>query len=392
MAATKTNDALRALMAAALALPGMAQAADPDVRSENISLSYNRGQYSENNKRMDIDVDQVSLTAPIGDRYEIKLNALRDVTSGASPFSNRLVNGKPVMILATAASIREERKVVDLSGAYYGDNFKADINVGRSTENDYRANFISGGYRRYLNDKSTTVSVGLAYSDDTVWEKYYPLAQGSAPSVYRDRRKHDIVVGVSQILDADSVAQLSLSHGYAYGYLNDQYRRAMVWNGRFPTFILDSRPDNHTQWSALARYSRYLAPIRSALHLDYRFVRDSWSANSHALEAKLRSDLGGGWTVSPGLRYFTQKNAAFYDLYFTKVPDNKLASNDYRLAAFGAISPKLEVSKSFKNGLAVRLSGENYLRKYKYRAHQGRGDKLDDYKARLLSLSVEGGF
>jgi hypothetical protein len=387
------TDALTVLMAAALALPGMAAAAsDPNVRNDRIVLSYNHAAYREDHRRMDVDVDQLSITVPIADHFEVRLNTLRDITSGASPFANRLVNGKPVMVLSTAASIREQRNVVDVTGAYYGSEFYGDINVGKSVENDYVAKFLSANYRHAFNDKATTVSVGASYSDDTVWEKYYPRVAGATPSVYRGRHKHDLIVGVSQILDANSVAQLSLSHGYSYGHLNDQYRRVMVLRGAVPTFQGDTRPGDHTQWIALARFSHYFAGIRSALHLDYRVAKDSWAADSHTADAKLRTELGNGWTIAPGLRYYTQKSADFYGLSFTQMPADKLASSDYRLAAFGAISPKLEVVKSFRNGLAFRLSYESYMRKYDYRAQAGRGDSLDDYKARLISMSVEGAF
>ncbi|CAN7376129.1 DUF3570 domain-containing protein [Pseudoduganella sp. LjRoot289] len=394
MAATKhnnkPNEALTVLMAAALALPGMsAQAADANVRNDSVVLSYNHGDYAESNKRMDARVDQVSVTVPLGDRYEVKLNTIRDVVSGASPFSNRVVAGKPVMILATAASIREKREVMDASVGYYGDDYYAGVNVGRSIENDYDAHFISASYRRGFNDKNTTVSVGAAFSSDEVWEKYYPLVANAKPSVYRDRHKHDLMVGVSQILDENSVAQLVLSHGYTYGYLNEQYRRAVIQTAKGPVFVADARPQDHTQWTALARYSHYFAAINSALHLDYRFGLDSWGADSHTVEGKLRVALGGGWSVAPGLRYYTQKNADFYQTYFTSAPANGLTTVDYRQAAFGALSPKLEVVKTFKNGTQVRASFENYLRNYSYRLSGARGNAIDNYHARLLSVSTD---
>ncbi len=393
MAATKnTSDSLKVLMAAALALPGMAaQAADPNVRNDSIVLSYNHAKYSEDHNRMDIDVDQLSLTVPLGDRYEVKLNTIQDKTSGASPFANRVVSGQPVMILATAASIRDTRRVADLTGAYYGDEFRADVNIGKSIENDYIAKFISTNYSRYLNDKATQVSVGVAYSDDTVWDKWYNIPN-ARPSVYRGRHKHDLVLGLSQVLDKNSVLQVSLAHGYSFGHLGDQYRRATVFNGKVPGFIPDTRPDNRTQWTAVARYSRYFDAINSGLHLDYRYSKDSWDADSHTVEGKLRTSLGGGFFVAPGLRYYTQKHAHFYDLFFSKMPDNKLVSSDYRLSTFGAITPKLELVKTFKNGFLARASFEQYDRKYSLGKSGGRGSKIDDYKARMLSLSVEAGF
>jgi hypothetical protein len=379
-----------ALTAAALALPGLAvQAADANVRNDSVVLSYNHGDYAESNNRMDVRVDQASLTVPVGDRYEVKLNTIRDVVSGASPFSNRMVNGQLVQILSTAASIREQRGVIDAGAGYYGDDYYAGVNLGRSIENDYHAKFISGNYRRSFNDKNTTLSLGAAFSDDVVWEKWYPSVNQGKPSVYRKRQKHDLMAGVSQIVDANSVLQLTLSHGYAYGYLNEQYRRAVVIGPKGPTFVADARPDNHTQWTALVRYSHYFAATHSALHLDYRFGKDSWGADSHTVEGKWRVNVGSGWTVSPGLRYYTQKSADFYQTSFAALPASGFQSVDYRQAAFGALSSKLEVAKSFKNGNVVRASFENYQRKHSLRLTGERGFEGDDYHARLLSVSTD---
>ena len=185
---------------------------------------------------------------------------------------------------------------------------------------------------------------------------------------------------------------MTLSHGHAYGYLNDQYRRAQVVIDGVPSFIADTRPDVHTQVVATGRISHYIERIRSALHMDYRFAHDSWGANSHTLEAKLRIERGSGWSVAPGLRYTTQKSADFYQLFYARMPDNGLVSSDYRLAAFGAISPKLEVVKAFASGITVRASVERYFRRYGYRIGRGRGDAVDDFQARLLSLSIDGAF
>ncbi len=391
----KDNDSLSILTAAALALPGMAAyASDPNVRGDNIALSYYHADYTEEQGRMHVKTDQLSLTAPLGARYEVKLNAIRDVPSGASIFSNTVVNGQ-VMHLLSRATIREQRNVVEITGGYYGDAHYADICIGKSIENDYKANFISTNYRRYFNDKTTTLTLGADFSEDTTWEKFYPRP-GARQSPYNERRKHDLAVGLSQIMDANSVASISISHGYSYGYLGDQYRKPVIVlpNPPFISFgTPDTRPNDHTQWIALARYSHFFAGTQSALHLDYRFALDSWDTDSHTLEAKWRWQFGSGWSIAPGLRYYTQKSAYFYDLYFTRRPDDGFISTDYRLAGFGAVSPKLELIKRFSNTVSLRASVEKYFRKRSYRLSSGsRGDAIDDYNAKLLSVSIDGAF
>jgi hypothetical protein len=391
VATKKTNNNLPALMAAALALPGMgAYAGDPNVRVDSVGYSYNHATYTESDNRMAVKTDQLSLTIPIADRYEIKFNAINDVTTGASPSINLPINGKTVIKVDSAASIRDNRRVFDVSANYYGDAHFAGINIGHSVENDYISNFISGNYRRFFNDKATTLDLGVAVANDSSWEVFYPLNFFSQHVESAPRRKNDLLVGISQIMDANTVLQFSLGYSYSYGALNEHYRAVLL----LPQYVglEDARPDNRTQWTALMRYSHYLAGTQSALHLDYRYAQDSWGADSHTLDGKWRFDVGDGWSLSPGLRYYTQKNAFFYQtLYFAK-PADGYASADYRLAGFGAISPKLEVIKEMKNGVSIRASYENYMRRKSYMTGDARGDAIDDYNAKTLSVSIEGVF
>lgn len=391
MAATNGNPhALSVLLAAALALPGLdAHAADENLRADDYVLTYTHGGYAESGGRMRVRVDAATLTAPIGDRLEVKAGTIRDIVTGASVFSNILVNGKPTQV-KTGASIRDQRDVFTVGAGYYGDDYYAGIDFGHSTENDYIANFVNARYRRNFNDKSTTLLISGGLSRDVVWEKYYPPF--GLPEERQRRRQQDLSVGVTQILDQNSVAQAIVSYSYGSGFLSSQYRRPAVMNGFVPAFLPDSRPDNHTQWTVLARYSRYFASTRSAVHLDYRLGIDSWGANSHMIEGKWRFNLGDGWFVSPGARYYTQKSASFYDVVFTPATAGKHMSSDYRLAGFGAVSPKLEVVKKLDKQFAVVFSYEYYLRKRSYAMSGSRGSDIDDYQSRFLTLSLERAF
>lgn len=413
----KNKDSLSLLMAATMALPGIstAQISDPNERNDKIVLSYTHGQYKEPAggasyvsggrpaqplDRMEVRTDQLSLTVPIYDRYEIKLNTIRDITSGASILTNTSVQGQTVPLLSNA-TIHDQRQVVDITGAYYGDDHYVSVNIGESSENDYKSKFISTNYRHYFNDKSTTLILGASFNDDTTWAKFYPANRFSFPSIYNKRYAHEFLAGVSQILDANSVATVMLGNTYNYGFLNDQYRSATILadNKTFP--VLDSRPDNHSQWTAVGRYSHYFEKTNSALHTEYRYAHDSWGANSHTLDTKWRVDVGHGWTISPGLRYYTQKAADFYSPIFSTLPNPPLVfehtfflvvpgpmSADYRLAGFGVISPKLEVTKLFDMGLLLRASFQKDIRKHKYELFNSTGSSIDDYSSDLFSMSI----
>lgn len=381
MAATKKTDRMAAFISATMALPGIAvQAQDAGVRSDNFSLSYNRASYTESGSRMEVDADQISLTAPIADRFEVKLNAIKDVTSGASP--EYYVQGpdlKPVQVLQSGASIKDERDVVDMTFGYYGDDQYIAANLGTSEEDDYDASFWSLDYRYNFNDKTTTLLLSAARTSDDVWRADVPGIN------INQRTKTDLLVGVNQILDRNSSLQLSLTQSRSSGSLSDPYKRAFI--GDLSADIPESRPNERTQTLLASRYSRYLPGNGSALHVDFRYAFDEWGANSATLEIKWNKKLDDAWMLSPSLRYYTQSNADFYDLYFNTTPADGDFSTDYRLAGFGAISAKLKVSRPITETISFSVMFEHYDRRYFFVLDDSSiGHEVDDYQMNLISL------
>jgi Protein of unknown function (DUF3570) len=370
---------LTALLTAALALPSAAASADDGIRAEDYTLNYSRGRYAESSDRMRVNVDSAAF----------KANLTREIVSGASVFSNVAVNGKATQV-KTGASIREQRDALTIGLAHYGNDTYAGLEVGRSVENDYLASHLNARVRRYYNDKNTILQFGAGVSRDTVWEAEYPPSPAFTERQRRVRR--DASIGLTQVLDRNSVGQIILAHRYSSGFLDSQYRRVAVMNGNAPTFYPDARPNSHRQLTILARYSRFLESPRSAVHLDYRMGVDSWRAHSHTVEGKWRVELGHAWTVSQGLRYYTQKSAYFYNVVFGSVPSNRLMSSDYRLAGFGAIAPRFEVTRQLGERLTVGISYEHYLRRRSLAIPNSRGSSIDDYQSRLLLISIDGVF
>lgn len=371
------------LAAAAAALQGATAAAqDGSLRKESPAVSYQYGRYDEGGPRMHVRVHQIAVSAPVGDRYEVRFGATRDVMSGASVFSYIQAQGQ-TRAIRTSATIHDRRDVAEATAAWYGEYDYVSVNGGRSIENDYEARFVNLAWRREFNEKNTVLSVAAGHSDDITWEKYYPLQVGSVPEVFRHRRSTTLLAGVSQVIDDASVAQLHLGHVRQEGWLDDQYRRPAVMVGFVPTFVAEGRPPRR-QWTALARWSRYVRALDSAVHVDWRYGHDSWGAHSQMVELKWRWDAGRGWIVGPGVRGYAQKAASFYDVHFAQGTPAPRTS-DSRLASFRAVSAKLEVTKAFADGASLRLSLEDYER----RKGSGRGTELDNHRARTLATSLE---
>ena len=439
------SDALTALMGAALALPGISgHAAEAGFRSEKTTISIHHSEFEESGNRMSIEADQFSVSTPIGENFEGKFAAIRDITSGASPVVNFLDGkGNPHQFLETGASIKDQRDIYEASLNYYGEDSLSGIKFGTSTEDDYESTYGSINYQLDLNRKLTSLTFGYGHSDDKVWNSYNPSVLLEEPSIFNTRQKDEFSVGIGQIINRDTTVQFSLTHVKSEGFLSDPYKKTFVVDEALFDFrklnidiaglfrflvdagvikflnesgitklindspavdvgflservlgvIKDNRPSERSQWISLLRFSHYFESTNSALHTDYRYSDDEWGANSHTLEFKWNVGLGKGWQVSPGLRYYTQHSADFYGTYFETIPEDGYVTSDYRLAGFGAISKKLEISKTFGRDITVFLHYEDYDRQYGYEiGDQSTGDELDDYSSEMISMSFDVSF
>lgn len=446
MAATKKpqGTALSALMTAALALPGMsAQAVTGSYRSDEVRANYHRATYDESGERMEVTTEQVTVTAPVGRDLEVQVAIIEDVTSGASPVVNFLdIDGNPRQFLETGASIKDKRDILETSLGYYADNGYGTLKLGHSVEDDYESHYGSASWRWDLFQKRTSFLLGVGLTSDEVWNSYNPDVLLEEPTEYNRRKKKELVLGIGQILNRNTVVQFNVTYAQSDGTLSDPYKKVYVVDEGLVDFrglidlaglfrfavdfgfvealnrtgitrflnesplvdvlevadqVLglkkDNRPDQRKQWIYLLRSSHYFLATNSALHLDYRYSNDSWGADSHTLEAKWNIGFDHGWQLSPGLRYYSQHAADFYDVYFESVPADGYMTVDYRLAGFGALSRKLGISKSFGRNYAVSLDYERYERRYDHElGGASNGSDIDDFEFKMLSFSIDGRF
>jgi hypothetical protein len=120
--------------------------------------------------------------------------------------------------------------------------------------------------------------------------------------------------------------------------------------------------------------------LSAAAKLSYNFFHDDWGINAHTFAGEWRQELGSSWTLTPSVRYYSQSAANFYAPYFVvsgntadvltagssnqqyAALSNSNFSSDQRLAAFGALSGGLTLSKQISRGLNVELGVEYYSR------------------------------
>ncbi len=385
VAVTKST-LLTHLTAAALALPGLLpNAAIAGRVEETYNADFQYGHYSESGQRIDVDIFEATASMPVGKNITAGFNVVRDVITGASPMYNKRDDqGQIVQVLSGASrcgsSICDQRDAVTGNLSYFWDTMSATLSGGYSREHDYTSRYSALNLSFDLNKKLTTVNVGGSVAFDEVQPTYF----NSDCGIKCHKTSQQYLLGISQILDKDSLLVNNMTVSYSRGYLSDPYKlvafyqpdssyvadpnQAGVYQQLDPTNpdnvligsdtttvpmtimgMRDTRPRNKFQWAWLTQYIRHFETLNhAALHADYRFTTDNWGINSHTLELSWHQPIAEDWQLIPRFRYYSQDQADFFRPVFDGDPQQyKHYSSDYRLAGFGALSGGIKISKAF---------------------------------------------
>ncbi|WP_031434389.1 DUF3570 domain-containing protein [Methylomarinum vadi] len=369
MAATK-NDALQALTAAALALPGLFPSADAAAANKP-TADFQYGHYQESDDRISVDIYQGMATLPVNKSLQLQAGWVVDSFSGATPVltmpasvaqaitgasgisgvdgSKIAAAGEQAIQVMTGASTRETRYGVDLGFSYKHDNLTLSASGNRSEEPDYLSHGYHVGADWDFNHKLSTLSLGFGQNFDRIEPTTRPLGE--------DKTDNHFQLGFTQVLDRQSLFRISGNYSHSSGYLSNPYKKVFIQGlasdselqgGGFDNVFYEKRPDKRDQWSLSLGYIHYFSALESALHLDYRYFTDSWDIDSHTFEAVYHQPLAKGWMLIPRLRYYSQNSARFYqDFYSTPRADGNYSS-DYRLAGFGTFSGGLKLSREWQ--------------------------------------------
>lgn len=377
---------LLALSGTALALPGIAAADAPPTQS---TLSYKFSNYQEDDlsrqqvpfgslERYDIDVHQFQLVTPLGRDYSLTIDGNHENMSGASPwFTTPGLDGQPIINMSGASGITDERSELAISGRYYLANGSIGGGIGYSTENDYRARYITLSGQHSFNSAMTTVAVGLSHSDDEVFPSDAELFNRVRNE---NKRSTSALLSISQVLNRFSTFQVALNLTEHSGFLSDPYK------------LRDVRPDNKTQLAVTGAWRYFFDGADAALHSDYRYYHDDFGISSHTLSLAWYQNLPNNWQLAPNVRYYSQSAADFYRNTddFLK-PLTQYQSSDYRLSAYGALSGGLTMLARFSNW-TVSLTAERYRADHSYASFdvQQTGAALVQYTR--LSMGLEFSF
>jgi hypothetical protein len=168
------------------------------------------------------------------------------------------------------------------------------------------------------------------------------------------------------------------------GYFSDPYK------------IYDERPRDRSHQTFQTRWNHHFADLNGTSRLAYRYYSDNWGIRSHTMDAEWVQRLGGGWSVAPAVRYYSQTAAKFYvevDPTLAPFPtsppaDARYFSEDQRVSAFGGLTVGMKLVKQLSLDTKVDLKFEQYGQKGVW-SLIGSGSKgLAPFYARSLQVGL----
>jgi len=285
-------------------------------------------------------------------------------------------------------SANYETPVGRLNKMVYGANI--------SNEYDFLSLGGSATYMQDFNERNTTLSAGVSLEYDSikpVGGKPVPLSEMQANSATQVRDGADdtrvmteLLLGVTQIIDRNTLVQFNYGFAMSDGYHNDAYKVTSVLeangdlitntNSNLPgTYLYENRPDSRTKHSVFAKVKRFLSG--DVADISYRYMWDDWKVASNTIDAHYRKNFSEGWYLEPHVRYYSQDAAEFYNYSLTSAEAADLIAtggnltSDYRLGDMTATTVGLKLGFLTPNG------NENSVRLEMYTQEPDLNEKVE---------------
>lgn len=396
---TGNDDIGAKLAAAACALLGTAVCAPASAEESTNAWSIDSSflYYGESDGRVQDVSAIVAAQRDFGDQRKLSATLTADTLTGASASGAIALDGPQTFTSPSGrATYTTPAGEVPLDDTFHDTRFALNATwsqplaelytlsagAGFSTEYDYRHLGANVSLARDFNKRNTTLSAGLAWSQDDidpVGGAPMPLSQmldvgDQSHKLGSDSKTVlDVLVGFTQVLDRATVLRVNYSYSDSSGYLNDPYKvlsvvdpltgdtitRVPAEEGPTGVYLYESRPDKRAKQSVYAEMKRAFGA--RVLRVAYRFMTDDWGIDSNTAEASLRWPLGASSYIEPQLRYYTQSHADFYRASLIDgEPLPKYASADFRLGDFDATTVGFKYGHRMANGSEWNARFEYY--------------------------------
>jgi hypothetical protein len=276
-------------------------------------------------------------------------------------------------------TFRDTRVELDLAySAFLSSDKRYDIGAHASREFDYQSVGFNAGLSLDFNQKNTTLSVGSSFSFDRI--KPYgglPVALSthvvqtpamtdeqfqSAFNATRDgdtenKFVSDFLVGMTQVINKNTVMQLNISVSRSSGYHTDPFKIVSVINedGLIQFNIYESRPQARSKHGIFWRTKIFNEG--DIFDASYRLMSDNWGINSNTIDMRYKIPIGDSY-IEPHVRFYQQSAADFYNVYLVDgALTPEFTTADYRLGELttATIGAKYGYTTLTGNDMAFRL-------------------------------------
>lgn len=299
------------------------------------SVAYKYADYREAGDRIAVESHYGLIEQTLGTDLRFRLSGVIDAIAGATPTGQPPETPGGAVPLAT---IDDRRKAWSAEFMRQFSGVAATVGFANSRESDYVSNGWSLNVVADFNQKNTSVLAGVAGSDDEI-KVFYQQERA-------DKRTTDLILGVTQLIDARTTATLNIGYGRSRGFHADPYRLIQKRVELAPGVVLpltfgENRPDERDKWTAYAALNRAFPRIDGTAEANYRLFRDSFGTTAHTLELAWYQQLGTRLILRPSVRLYQQSAADFYriDLDGSDIvpgerpnPAGPFFSADYRLS------------------------------------------------------------
>lgn len=349
-------------------LPGLSVSA-----AEAFKFDTSFQTYDESGGRMFVESYYYRGEMFLSEETSFRFQILRDAITGSTPFGVQPAeqqaagqNGKQPF-LVELDDVRQG--VLAALSQQIGDH-RVELELSHSRESDYLSQGFSLSDKWELNQKNTTMSFGFNYLNDTI------VVNGIND---QNKRSYDFFLGMSQLLDKNTILSANLTLGYAEGYLNDQYKniqrdelRTVPIIGTIPVTrnYRENRPTSRLRSVLQLQGTHYFEKTNSALDAIVRLSQDDYGIFSQSLQLEWRQSLFGKLEIAPFFRYYQQTAANFFHNSLNEVnvttpqvyPDGSGPnySADYRLSSMATMSLGLKARYNFTENIAASLAYEHY--------------------------------
>ncbi len=341
-------------------LPGLSASA-----AEAFKFDTSFQTYDESGGRMFVESYYYRGEMFLSEETSFRFQILRDAITGSTPIGTQPGGTQP--FLAEIDDVRQG--VLAALSQQIGDH-RVELEVSSSRESDYLSQGISLSDKWELNQKNTTLSFGLSYLNDTI------QVRGIDD---QNKRSYDLFLGLSQLLDKNTILSANLTLGYAEGYLNDQYKviqrdelLTIPGVGTIPVTRIyrENRPASRLRGVLQLQGTRFFDKANAALDAVVRLSQDDYGVFSQSLQVEWRQGLFDKFEIIPFFRYYQQSAADFFRNSLDEVnvatpqkyPDGSGPnySADYRLSSMATMSLGLKARYNFTENIAASVAYEHY--------------------------------